>query len=341
MSSFEPFLPIFIMVAVILAATLYVFLVRRALGFVETAVLTLFLVVPLILFGVHSLDTYGMGLFVALPLLTGFLSVLLFCWKAPRRSFKECMTVAMASVLLPGIGVLGFGIEGAVCLLMASPLVLLLAGVGGALAHLLQERFWRHRSSPALLLILLLSAPLLMGAETAIPRTAPVYQVRTAVEIAAAPEVVWRNVVFFRELPRPDDWIFRAGIAYPVRAEIRGSGAGAVRYCEFSTGAFVEPIEVWDEPRRLAFRVTENPPPMRELSPYGDIHPAHLRGFLVSRHGQFRLVGLPGGRTRLEGTTWYQHGLYPAGYWRLWSDWIIHRIHLRVLEHVKRLSEEG
>jgi len=28
------------------------------------------------------------------------------------------------------------------------------------------------------------------------------------------------------------------------------------------------------------------------------------------------LVALPGGRTLLEGTTWYQHHLWPAGYWR-------------------------
>jgi hypothetical protein len=46
-----------------------------------------------------------------------------------------------------------------------------------------------------------------------------------------------------------------------------------------------------------------------------------------------------GRRTRLKGTTWYRHHLWPAAYWRLWSDQIIHRIHTRVLEHVKALSE--
>jgi hypothetical protein len=30
--------------------------------------------------------------------------------------------------------------------------------------------------------------------------------------------------------------------------------------------------------------------------------------------------------------------MWPAGYWRLWSDMIIHRIHGRVLEHVADLS---
>jgi hypothetical protein len=78
---------------------------------------------------------------------------------------------------------------------------------------------------------------------------------------------------------------------------------------------------------------------MKEWSPYANIHPPHLENFLVSEGGQFKLIALPGGRTRLEGTTWYRHHMWPAEYWRIWSDAIIHRIHLRVLNHVKRLSE--
>jgi hypothetical protein len=124
-----------------------------------------------------------------------------------------------------------------------------------------------------------------------------------------------------------------------IRARIEGSGAGAVRRCEFSTGAFVEPIEVWDEPRLLRFSVTSNPAPMQEWNPLFAIHPPHLDGFLVSKEGQFLLTPLPGGKTRLTGSTLYQHGLWPAAYWRLWSDPIIHAIHDRVLRHIKTLTE--
>ncbi|HBI42403.1 MAG TPA: hypothetical protein DDY78_06020 [Planctomycetales bacterium] len=60
---------------------------------------------------------------------------------------------------------------------------------------------------------------------------------------------------------------------------------------------------------------------------------------MVSRRGEFRLTALDGGRTRLEGATWYTNRMWPAFYWRLWSDAIIHRIHLRVLNHIKELAE--
>ena len=283
---------------------------------------------------------YGWALFFFLPLLSGFVSVLLYTRNSQHRGWGECARVSVLSSLLQGFGLLLLGLEGLLCVLMLAPLAAALSIAGGHAAYTLRRPLRDPQTSTRLLFFLLLAAPVLLGAESTVDREPPVYEVRTAVEVDAPPSVVWKNVVSFHELPPPDDWLFRTGIAYPVRAEIRGTGAGAVRYCVFSTGAFVEPIEVWDEPRLLRFSVTDNPPSMQELSPWGDIHPPHLEGSLVSRRGQFQLTELPGGRTRLEGTTWYSHGLYPAGYWRLWSDWIIHRIHLRVLRHVVRISEE-
>ena len=73
--------------------------------------------------------------------------------------------------------------------------------------------------------------------------------------------------------------------------------------------------------------------------PHKNVYPKHLDNFLVSRKGQFLLEPLPGGRTRLEGTTWYTHNLWPAEYWQVWSDFMIHRIHERVLVHIKKLAE--
>jgi hypothetical protein len=179
---------------------------------------------------------------------------------------------------------------------------------------------------------------MLLGAES-FSRTPPtLFAVTTSVEVNASPNRVWENVVSFRDIAAAPDFMFRAGIAYPIRARIEGTGVGAIRYCEFSTGSFVEPIEVWDLPRLLKFSVTHNPPPMREWSPF-NVHPPHLNNFLVSRGGEFRLIELPDGRTRLQGTTWYEHRMWPETYWRWWSDFIIHRIHLRVLRHVKDLSE--
>jgi hypothetical protein len=159
--------------------------------------------------------------------------------------------------------------------------------------------------------------------------------VHSAVLVTAPPEALWDAVVAFSPIPAPDSWLFRTGIAYPTHAEIAGEGKGAVRRCHFSTGAFVEPITHWEPPHRLAFDVTEQPHPMREWSPYSNLHPPHLDTGLRAHRGEFRIVPLGDGTTRLEGTTWYSIAFAPEFYWGWISDAIIHAIHLRVLEHIR------
>ena len=183
---------------------------------------------------------------------------------------------------------------------------------------------------------------LVLPVTTAFPvsdSTPALHQAVTEVIVDAPPAAVWPHVVSFPDLPPPSDWLMKTGIACPVRARIDGEGVGAVRYCEFTTGAFVEPITVWNPPHHLAFDVTEQPPTMEEWSPYQHVHAPHLIDALQSRRGECRLEALPSGKTRLIGTTWYTLDMAPKAYWKAFSDLIIGRIHRRVLEHVKRLAE--
>jgi len=69
--------------------------------------------------------------------------------------------------------------------------------------------------------------------------------------------------------PAAEGMLFRAGIAYPIRAEIPGTALALCGIVFFSTGPFRGAHRMWDEPRLLKFGVTENPAPLNELSPYG------------------------------------------------------------------------
>jgi hypothetical protein len=276
------------------------------------------------------LQQYGFGLFVGLPFFIGFIAAQIYERRAPGSKMKPLIAAYAATLLAGGI-FLGVAWEGVICLVMAAPLAMVEVALGVIFSNAVTKRRQFAQASmfiPALL-------PLLIAGEAAVKPVAPTYEVRSSIDIDAPPAVVWKHVIAFPDITEEPELMFRAGIAYPLRARI----VGRTRYCEFTTGSFVEPIDVWDAPHRLAFRVTQNPAPMRELSPWGDIDAPHLHGFLVSKHGQFDLLPLDGGRrTRLVGTTWYQHNLWPAAYWRLWSDEIIHRIHLRVLRHIARSS---
>ena len=276
------------------------------------------------------LGLYGFTLFVILPILLGCLA----SWVVQPTTALRASAVGAVAVAAGITAFVGAGLEGFICAIMSMPLSIPMGAVGGWLV-------FRRRTSglalPNVAMILLLPPASLVWDVTAPP---PVFEVRSSIEVGAAPEQVWPHVVAFPDLPGPHEWYFRAGLAYPIRARIEGVGPGAIRLCQFSTGSFVEPIEIWNEPSLLRFRVASSPAPMHEWSPWGDVHPKHLEGYMVSKQGQFQLTRLPGNRTLLQGTTWYQHGLWPAAYWRWWSDAIIHRIHLRVLTHIRTLAEQ-
>lgn len=248
----------------------------------------------------------------------------------------ETTSLALGTLLVAGVVLLFIAFEGVMCLLMSLPISIPLA-LGGAAMGRGAAASEFPRSSPTM--FMLMAIPLTAVIEPESGRA--MHEVRSSVIIEAPPAAVWPHVVAFREIPPPGDWFFRAGVAYPIRARIDGSGVGAVRYCVFSTGAFVEPITQWEPGRRLSFDVVESPPPMRELSPYRDLSPPHLHGYLRSKRGEFRFVDLGDGRTRLEGSTWYEIEMAPEAYWQIFSDFLIHRIHQRVLEHIKREVESA
>ena len=290
--------------------------------------------IGMVLIGVYTMKVYGLTLFLGAPFVLGLVTG----WMANRdgsRGHGRNAVLTTLAVILAALALIGLALEGAVCLILSIPLALPLAYLGGAIGERIADQRRSWRGGMALLLIL---AP--GGAAIDRARDHPAERVvLTSIVVNAPAPVVWRQVIAFDDITEAPEWYFRAGLAYPRRARIDGAGPGAVRYCEFSTGAFREPITEWIEPEKLAFDVTDQPPPVQEWSPYAHVYAPHLAGYFRTSHGEFRLTPLPGGRTRLEGRTWYTLRMAPAAYWNPIADAILHRIHQRVLRHIKSRAE--
>jgi hypothetical protein len=286
---------------------------------------------------VQALEQYGAALFIGAPFLFGFTSGITYARLVSPR-FSGALAAAVVGLGISAAVMIEFAIEGIVCLLMSIPLAVPEAALGawlGVLGARGSRRGARAAAGGALGLL-----PCLLVADVATPLPpAPTSPVETVRVIAAPAETVWERVVAFPEMDAPTGWLFRMGIAAPLGATIRGEGVGGVRECRFTTGSFVEPIEVWERGRELTFAVASQPDPMREWVLWEGPRPPHLTGFLQTTRGQFLLQELPDGGTRLIGRTWYRTNMVPEAYWRLFADAIIHAIHGRVLDHVARLAE--
>lgn len=285
------------------------------------------------------LGSYGWGLFVGVPFAVGMFTSLIYSFHE-KRSLKECIEVATLTVIMISVALLTFALEGAICIVMAAPLAWIVTVIGAVAGYHISERVSPSNSATVSVLVVV-AIPLLGWWESLnLEQPAP-HAVTTSIIINQPREKIWPNIISFPELTSPSEWVFKTGIAYPIRAYIDGQGVGAVRHCEFTTGSFVEPIEIWNAPHLLKFSVRSQPAIMDEASPFAPIHPAHIENYLVSSGGQFLLTDLGNATTRIEATTWYSHRIWPQMYWGVWSDFIIHMIHQRVLNHVAALSSQG
>jgi hypothetical protein len=289
----------------------------------------------LLILAIYGLGEYGIAIFVLIPLLLGMLSTIILGYSMDI-SLKQARHIGFLTLLFFTCGLIIFALEGLICIAMAAPFGIILTWVGTLIGYVLIKKKPNQALPSILILLVLIPFSAFRGTKN-IP---PIKPIITKTIINASPETVWQNVIAFPELDQPDEFLFKIGISYPIKSRIEGSGVGAIRFCQFNTGDFVEPITSWEENELLAFDVLEQPEPLREIS-FWDVNSPHLHDYFISKKGQFKITDLGNGRVELEGTTWYYHNIKPDFYWRLWSDMIIHKIHNRVLDHIKEVSENS
>jgi uncharacterized membrane protein YhaH (DUF805 family) len=302
------------------------------LGVLAGMGLTLFAVaVSALGFGV-----YGYGIFVASPFLVGMTTADL----ANRtHDFTEGRTMRLVSgaTLLSGIGLVLFALEGLVCLILASPLGILVAIVGGVFGRaiaLARKRPARQALSGFALL------PIVFALESVLPPSTSFDTLQT-ISVDAPPDAVWKSILRMDRMDEPTALPFRLGMAYPLRGEVLGEGVGAVRHGEFSTGTAIERVTEWVPNRMLAFVVVNDVPALRELSPYEHVHAPHVVGYFRTTLTSFELQPRPDGGTEIVERTSHELRLDPALYWLPMARWIVDANNARVLAHIKRQAERS
>jgi hypothetical protein len=303
-----------------------------AQGMVAGIALTLFAV----LIGAVFFRVYGFGLFVAAPFVIGATTAYVANRKQDIGS-SQTASVVLSATALGGIALIAAALEGVICIVMAAPLGLLVAWIGGLLGRAMAVS---GRSSATQTLSGFALLPLLFAVENILGATTS-FDTHQTIAVRAPPDVVWRSIVHMETIDEPLALPFRLGVAYPLRGEIIGEGVGALRRGEFSTGTAFERVTEWIPGRKLAFVVLNDVPSMHELSPYGHVHTPHLVGYFRTTTTSFELSARPDGHTELIERTSHQLRLDPVLYWLPLARWVVHENNARVLAHIRRQAEHS
>ncbi|MGI4743803.1 MAG: hypothetical protein ACRYG7_52295 [Janthinobacterium lividum] len=296
---------------------------------------------------VRQYESYGVTLFCLSPAICGFLANVLHQWARPATDGRIWVTtravVGVLAVLVSLILLVSLKLEGFICVLMALPFALGLAALGAFVGEGVAALSSRARPLPVLGLVLVLY-PAAQEYEVRHPAPNTPHLVTTQLAVAAPPARVWAALMQPVQYP-PATGLFRAGVVYPVSTAFARDAATGARtlVCRYSQGLAHLPVVGWVPGRSLTFAVpaAHMPAPMREISPYPQIHAPHLHGYFQVDSGTFRLRPLPGGRTLLEARTVYRHTIGPRSYWQLWSDYLLDAMHQRVLATIKTQAERA
>jgi len=260
--------------------------------------------------------------FILLPLLVGLIAAWFY------RELNRSVAITFLDALwvsFVGLGAAAIVLrEGVVCLVIVFPALYILVLTG-----LLLGRIWFRPDFSKLQLSIFPLLALLIATDVLSSATERA-MVRDEILIRATPDKVWPHVLAFPEIPeRPDYWIFRLGLPYPTQTTNGGNFVGADRQCMFSDGIVIkERVAEFIPGEKLAFDIVEQP-----------THP-EAYGHITLHRGEFVLRDNGNGTTTLIGSSWYTLHVRPLWYFDLWTRDMTRAVHLRVMNHVRRLAEE-
>ncbi len=256
-----------------------------------------------------------------IPIVGGLIAARLGRHLAP--TIWQTICYSFWTVLIGCLGAPLFFGEGAVCLVIAFP-ILYLAVMTGALVG----RVWFRTDRSQLRLAILPLVALLTIAEV-FNRVDEQAVVVDELLIHAPPSKVWPHLLAFSDIKEPPSyWIFRLGLPHPIATTNGGNYVGADRQCIFSDGIVIkEKIVEFVPNERLTFDIVEQP-----------THP-EAYGHITLHRGQFDLRDNGDGTTTLIGSSWYTLHVRPLSYFDWWTRDMTREVHLRVMNHVRRLAE--
>lgn len=275
----------------------------------------------------------SLSFLVLVPAVIGYLTV----YPAERPTWSHRIVRPWLPTTLAVAAAWLVGWEGAICVYMSAPLLLVLSSLGGIAAGAHKRRRAGHVMIVALVPFVV--APL----ERQLSPPVDIERNVTQTIVEAPPATVWEEVA---EVPTITDdeqreaLYTRMGFPRPVSAELVAPGVGGVRHARFEGGVlFVETITAWDPGRRIAFSID----PRTDSIPATTLDPHVTIGGEVFDvlSGEYTLHRVGNDRTRLELTSRHRLSTTLNPYAGWWARLVMRSIQRNILQIVRVRAERA
>lgn len=255
-----------------------------------------------------------------------------------RVARREGPFLALGAAAMVLITVLAIGVEGLICVVMMTPIFLMMALLGSALAFAV--RSFRNRRLRASALLVVLVLPYAAGPlEQRLPQVQSRRIVENRIRIRADEATVWNQIIRVPAI-RPEEYettfIHHIGFPRPIEATLSHEGVGGVRLASFERGVlFRETVTEWTPLRRLSFTIAADSIPTKTL----DQHVTVGGEYFDVLDGTYEIVPIAPGEVELR--LWSTHRLstHFNAYASLWTDFVMRQIQGNILQVVRDRAE--
>ena len=222
--------------------------------------------------------------------------------------------------------------EGLICILMAAPIIFVMAVFGYLLYAWIERVSGRRRNAGCLTLIAL---PFLAGKLTSTPsgiRNPAINVVRDSVYIRASPGAISNDIANGAGAAGQALGFLNLGFPRPKQLERAADGT---THITFDPGA-----EPWPGTNVIVTRVSSSPDG-RNVS-YAVLRDGtKLSRWMTFRTFSFAIAPVGDGRCLVTQTTVFQQRMQPGLYWNPLQSFAMHQMHAYVLGQLKRRAEIG
>ncbi len=258
---------------------------------------------------------YGWTLFIALPFTLGFVLTFLQSTGGSWSLIKKVGLALMVVIALSGF-LIAVGMEGAICILMASGILVLPVFLGIVLGFWVRK--WSIRKQlPIIIPVLFLNPGVFTYDLQDENRIEAV--VKTSIVIQAAPDEVWQILTHPVVFGESSNLLLRSGVSHPLSMQLQQKGNQCQLFCISSNDTVHLSVTQLVPKQSMRFSHTAPIVPMREVTFYGKLDAPHLHDYFHSAYGQFEIIEKNGNTCELVASTQYTYKITPQFYWQ-WCD---------------------
>lgn len=292
-------------------------------------------------YGKAIFPTYGLmtiSFMFIVPLVIGLIAAYHHDNITSSRKIAMITMPIFAILGLVGISVLS-GKEGIICALMALPVFLFMALLGGFIGVRI---FKRNRKNDQLYVSLFVLLPFLIAPlENQLGLTDKIFTEHTAIEINATDKIVWSYITRVKEISEKENnnSLFQfMGFPRPIEAELDTIAIGGIRKAIFARGLFfTETVTQMQTNKLLAFNIVADP---KSIPPKAlDEHVMVGGKYFDVLEGKYEIEKVKEGRIVLHLTSQFRLSTRFNFYSGLWSKLIMKDIQENILDIIKRRSE--